>query len=725
MTGHSAPLTDRCRPRRFAEVNGQPAAVARLQARLRTGHVGPLLLHGPAGTGKTSLARIAANALLCEAPEANNDPCGRCWTCRGFQQCPPDLSSDYLELNASEYSGLDAAQDIAQHVRSSPLGHVKVVVLDEMQGLSPRAADALLKILEEPPAWAVFILLTTNLDRVRTSVRSRCCVIPVLPPQESDQLALARAICAAAGLTYEPEALALVVGLCPRNQRDLAQHLEQVGAQGTISLEAARDFYRLDEMACVVEIVGAAVGLAPLPQALDRLRAWQEEPERKRAWIADFLTDLTLREGYGTAGVCSAFLGLEPACRATLAEAIGARARQRGQAPAACLADLAAFWQPEQGPLCEGALMLRAVRFHELLCLPPESAPFEMPERPPEVCEASRRRISQSAASRGVHLDAPQAQAIWEAASFLVQEYGCLFNLRIHVAHAALGVRDYRTAFRRLSGGLGQLRLRLLRRCGRREPKGAGVPAGPFHFIYVNEVDAAGNLTTLVAAHVPPAALADATAWIRRRLLGGDPPGAGDDEDLETCAAQRGADALAFHLRLVRQLVRGLDPAILDWDEGGRRRPLIDLIGVPVRARRPAGVLEGVQRRGASDSLGPAAQDRACAEGFPPLSAFADRAWSALPTGWEIAEHAAREAERADRAEALRQIDALWPPGGSAAVGIKRREMLRAHAQRCSSPARLRPRRWPVWWPSAAPLPANPPPAAMARPDHPRGNPDA
>lgn len=144
MTGHLASLTDSCRPRRFAEVIGQPAAVARLQARLRTGHVGPLLLHGPAGTGKTSLARIAASALLCEAPGSDGEPCGRCWTCRSFEQCPPSPSSDYLELNASEYSGLNAAQDIAQHVRSLPLGRFKLVVLDEMQGLSPRAADALL-----------------------------------------------------------------------------------------------------------------------------------------------------------------------------------------------------------------------------------------------------------------------------------------------------------------------------------------------------------------------------------------------------------------------------------------------------------------------------------------------------------------------------------------------------------------------------------------------------
>ena len=160
------------RPSTFEEVKGQDHIVKTLRNQIvgdRIGHA--YLFTGTRGTGKTSVAKIFAKACNCENPQ-NGSPCGKCKSCLSIAD---GSNMNVVEIDAASNSGVDDVRDIIQEVAFSPTdAKYKVYIIDEVHGLSNNAFNALLKTLEEPPSYVIFILATTEIHKVPQTIKSRC-----------------------------------------------------------------------------------------------------------------------------------------------------------------------------------------------------------------------------------------------------------------------------------------------------------------------------------------------------------------------------------------------------------------------------------------------------------------------------------------------------------------------------------------------------------------------
>ena len=160
------------RPQRFEDVVGQRAIVTALKNQITAGRVGhAYLFTGVRGTGKTTCAKIFAKAVNCLHP-VNGDPCGECEICRGIDN---GSLLDVVEMDAASNNGVDDIRDLRDETAYTPSAcQYKVYIIDEVHMLSTAAFNALLKTLEEPPAHVIFILATTEIQKVPATILSRC-----------------------------------------------------------------------------------------------------------------------------------------------------------------------------------------------------------------------------------------------------------------------------------------------------------------------------------------------------------------------------------------------------------------------------------------------------------------------------------------------------------------------------------------------------------------------
>ena len=165
-------LYRRYRPARFEDFVGQEAVIKTLRSQVMSGRIAHAYLFcGTRGTGKTSTAKVFARAVNCEHPE-NGDPCGACATC---QSLSAESSLDILEIDAASNNGVDEIRDLREKVKYPPqTGRYRVYIIDEVHMLSTGAFNALLKTLEEPPSYVVFILATTEPQKLPATILSRC-----------------------------------------------------------------------------------------------------------------------------------------------------------------------------------------------------------------------------------------------------------------------------------------------------------------------------------------------------------------------------------------------------------------------------------------------------------------------------------------------------------------------------------------------------------------------
>lgn len=160
------------RPDNFEDVKGQSHIVTTLQNQIKAERMGHAYLFcGTRGTGKTSIAKIFARAVNCEHP-VNGSPCNECAVCRSINA---GTSMNVIEIDAASNNGVDNIREIVEEVQYSPAeGKYKVYIIDEVHMLSIGAFNALLKTLEEPPSYVIFILATTEVHKIPITILSRC-----------------------------------------------------------------------------------------------------------------------------------------------------------------------------------------------------------------------------------------------------------------------------------------------------------------------------------------------------------------------------------------------------------------------------------------------------------------------------------------------------------------------------------------------------------------------
>lgn len=245
------------RPASFATVVGQQSLTHTLKTAIGSNKLAHAYLFcGPRGVGKTTCARIFAKAINCEHLTADGEPCNECESCKAFNE---QRSYNIIELDAASNNSVDDIRTIVDQVRIPPqVGKYRVFIIDEVHMLTTAAFNAFLKTLEEPPEYAIFILATTEKQKIIPTILSRCQIYDFARIKVPDIVEQLKYICNDRGVTAETAALNVIAQKADGAMRDALSIFDQVSAscEGNITYQRAienlnvldHDYYfRLDE----------------------------------------------------------------------------------------------------------------------------------------------------------------------------------------------------------------------------------------------------------------------------------------------------------------------------------------------------------------------------------------------------------------------------------------------------------------------------------------------
>jgi DNA polymerase-3 subunit gamma/tau len=295
----SLALYRKYRPSIFADVIGQEHVTTPLSNALESGKIHhAYLFSGPRGCGKTSSARIMARSLNCEKGPTPN-PCGTCQSCKDLVANGPG-SLDVIELDAATHGLVDDARDLRDKAFFAPVqSRYKIYIIDEAHQLGPGAANALLKVVEEPPAHVVFIFATTEPDKLISTIRSRTHHYPfrLVPP--AILTAHLEKICDAEGIKVAKGVISLVVRASGGSVRDALSVLGQLLAGASddgVTYEIAVALLGYTDGALLNEAVDALAAHdgSSLFKTIDRMIEAGQDPKRFAQDLLERLRDLVI-----------------------------------------------------------------------------------------------------------------------------------------------------------------------------------------------------------------------------------------------------------------------------------------------------------------------------------------------------------------------------------------------------------------------------------------------